>query len=412
MSLLKTETPEDDVRAPRLDLVPRLKGQGYSPELMDRRRRWLEEKTGAPSPLVGAHALGGEDLRGNIENPIGAAQIPIGVAGPLHVRGEHADGVFYVPMATTEGAVVRSYERGMAALTRSGGVEARVLVDENRVSPIFRFPSVAAAAAFCRRVPELLPELQEVAASTTRHGRLLRTTPLVAGRRVILDCSFYTADAHGMNMIVKAADAVCRHLEGRFPDAEYQIFSGYSSEKKPTGSLLRGGKGKKVTAGAFLPAKILRAVFRVEPEQMAELWRSTVIGHFHAGSLGFNAHYANGLTAIFIATGQDVANVANCCVGVSELEVVEGGIYASVTLPSLNVATVGGGTGLGTGRECLAMLGCSGAGKALKLAEIVAAAILAGELSMSAAIATDEFVAAHETYGRNRPRPEGSGSAP
>jgi hydroxymethylglutaryl-CoA reductase (NADPH) len=134
------------------------------------------------------------------------------------------------------------------------------------------------------------------------------------------------------------------------------------------------------------------------------MWHHTMLGHVQANAVGYNGHYANGLTAIFIACGQDVANVANAAVGITNFEVTdEGDLYASVTLPSLTVATVGGGTGLGTSRECLAMLGCAGSGQAAKLAEIVTATLLAGELSMGAAIASSEFVEAHETYGRNRP---------
>lgn len=410
-----TESAEDDVKKsatpgrPAIQLVPRLKGQGYEPEQIDRRRRWVESKAGVEMPLVGRHALRDENLRGNIENPVGAVQMPLAVAGPLRVRGEHADDTFYVPMATTEGALVRSYERGMVALTRAGGAEARVLQDENRVSPIFHCPTVAAAAELCARAEALLPELRRAAESTTSHGRLLRVTPLISGRKVILDCSFSTGDAHGMNMIVNATDAACRELMSHLRESDslsavrYHIFSGYNGEKRATGSSLRGGKGKKVTAGAFLPGELLQAVLHVDADELVEMWHATVVGHLHTGALGYNGHYANGLTALFIATGQDVANVANSAVGVTQFEATDGGLYASVTLPSLTVATVGGGTGLGTSRECLRLLGCFGSDKALKFAEITAALILAGELSMAGAVASGEFVAAHETYGRNRP---------
>jgi len=163
-------------------------------------------------------------------------------------------------------------------------------------------------------------------------------------------------------------------------------------------------KGKKVVAGARIPADMLFAYMRITPKGIAEVWHHTVIGHLQANAIGFNAHYANGLTALFIACGQDVANVANAAVGITDYEVTDDGdLYASVTLPSLTVATVGGGTGLGTSRECLDLLGCRGAQRAAKLAEIVAATVLAGEISMAAAIGTGEFVSAHEEYGRNRP---------
>lgn len=390
-----------------LRLVPRFKDQGYDDESVGRRRSWVEEKTGAKLAKVGAIAIDGESLRGNIENPIGAVSVPLGVAGPLRVLGEAADGVFYVPLATTEGALVRSYERGMAMITRAGGAQARIYIDENRVSPIFQLPDVAAAFDFAQALRLDFPQIKAAAEATTRHGKLLRLDCLPVGRKVIVDLQFHTADAHGMNMIVKAADAACRYILDSRGGGRYLIFSGYTSEKKASGSLLRGGKGKKVVAGCTLPASLVRAMLHVSPAEMAELWQHTVLGHLAAGALGYNGHYANGLTALFIATGQDVANVANSSVGVTHFELTaEGDLWASVTLASLTIATVGGGTALGTSRECLEMLGCFGAGKARKLAEITAATLLAGELSIAGAIASGEMVAAHEAYGRNRPAEE------
>lgn len=412
----------DAGRPDAIRLVPRLKDQGYDRPQVDRRRAWVEEKTGAELGNVGSFSIDSEAMRGNIENPIGVAQMPLGVAGPLLVRGEHAEGTFYVPLATTEGALVRSYERGMVALTHAGGATARVYLDENRVSPIFHFADVGEAHDFSRRLPDHLARIRQAAESTTRHGKLLRFECLPVGRKVIVDFSYHTADAQGMNMIVKATDAACRFILENVGGDRYTIFSGYNSEKRASGSLLRGGKGKKVVAGAHLPRGVVKAVLHTTPELMVDMWQHTVLGHLTSGALGYNGHYANGLTALFIACGQDVANIANSSVGVTHFELTEqGDLHASVTLPSLSVATVGGGTRLGTSRECLRMLGCggedrtgegsagegsAGEGRALKLAEIVAATLLAGELSMGAAIASSEFVAAHETYGRNRPAAE------
>jgi hydroxymethylglutaryl-CoA reductase (NADPH) len=397
----------DDARR-SLELVPRFSGQEYEPGSIERRRAWVEQKTGSRLAHVGAHSVPGPTLRGNIENAVGAVQVPLGVAGPLLVRGEHAQGSFYVPLATTEGALVRSYERGMAALTRAGGAVTRLLVDENRVAPIFSFDDLGAAFDFARRLPGLIEPLREQAESTTRHGRLLRVEPRAVGRRVIVDFCYATGDAHGMNMIVKATDHACRWLVAQGLARHYHVFSGHSSEKRASGALLRGGKGKHVTAWARLPRGVVRALLGTTPEALAAVWRDTLLGHLQAGTLGFNAHYANGLTAIFIACGQDVANVANSAVGITHFEVLDGQLDASVTLHSLTVATVGGGTGQGTARECLELLGCFGGGAAPRLAEIVAAALLGGELSMAAAIASGEFVQAHEAYGRNRPEAEGA----
>jgi hydroxymethylglutaryl-CoA reductase (NADPH) len=387
-----------------VDLVPRFRAQGYTAADIVRRRVWIEHKTGVQLEHVAACSLPTEEFRGNIENPIGTVQMPVGIAGPLMIRGDHARGTFYVPMATTEGALVRSYERGMVALTRSGGVTTRIEADENRICPVFMFDSVADASRFVDDLPEQVPALRAEAESTTRHGQLLRVEPRQVGRDVIVSFSFRTADAHGMNMIVKATERACAWLVRRTHTSSYYLFSGLSSEKRASAALLAGGKGKTVIAGARLPATVTRAWLHAAPDALVRVWHHAAIGHCLAGAVGCNAQLANGITALFIACGQDVANVANAHAGITNFELTPNGdLYASVTLPSLTVATVGGGTGLGTSRECLALIGCAGAGHAARLGEIVAASALAGELSMAAAIATGEFVAAHEQYGRNRP---------
>ena len=404
--MLSLHPPKSFIGTERLELVPRMKGQGYASSYVARRRTWIEQKTGCRLGHVGRYSIPSEEMSGNIENPIGAAQMPLGVAGPLLVHGLQARGTFYVPLATTEGALVRSYERGMVALTRAGGVEARVQADENCVAPVFFFDSVGDAYDFTHRLRADFEEIRAAAESTTRHGRLLRLECRPVGREVIVNFCYFTADAHGMNMIVKATEHACQWILRRSARARrFYIFSGYSSEKRASGALLAGGKGKKVVAGARVPRDTVKAYLHTTPERLCDLWHHTALGHMQANAIGYNAHFANGLAAIFIACGQDVANICNSAVGITNFEVTdEGDLYSSVTLPSLTVATVGGGTGLGTSRECLEMLGCAGSGHAAKFAEIVAATLLAGELSMGAAIASGEFVQAHETYGRNRPK--------
>jgi hydroxymethylglutaryl-CoA reductase (NADPH) len=382
-----------------------MKQQGYAQPYVQRRRQWLEQKTGCRLTHIGAYSIPSDEMRGNIENPVGAAQMPLGVAGPLLIKGTNAQGVFYVPLATTEGALVRSYERGMVALTRAGGATTRVYTDENRVSPEFLFESVDRAHEFAITLPGQFEAIRAEAESTTRHGKLQRIECHALGREAIVNFCYFTGDAHGMNMIVKATDHACRWIMDHCDALHYYVFSGFSSEKRASGSLLAGGKGKKVTAGALLPKHIVKSYLHVTPEDLLEMRQHTMLGHLQSNAIGYNGQFANGLAAIFIACGQDVANIVNSAVGITNFELDHNGdLYASVTLPSLTVATVGGGTALGTSRECLEILGCAGSGKAGKFAEIICAALLAGELSMGAAIASGEFVAAHETYGRNRPK--------
>ena len=386
------------------ELIPRFTSQGYSREDVDRRRRWIEERSGRSLSHVGAHSIDSLAMRGNIENPIGVAQVPLGVAGPMHVDGEHAFGVFYVPLATTEGALVRSYERGMMAITRAGGAVVRVANDGNRASPVFSFKDVVFAHDFAASLEQHFAQLKTIAESTTSHGKLVQIKCRVMGRDVVVDFDYHTADAHGMNMIAKATEAACEWIVRQFEVEHCYVLSGGSSEKRASASLFRGGKGKHVTAGVLLPPRIVHSHLHTTPNRMQHMWQRTLMAQLQAGANGYNGHYANGLAALFIACGQDVANVANCAVGYTNFDVTEdGALYASVTLPSLTVASVGGGTALGTSAQCLAMLDCDGPGKALKFAEITAATILAGELSFGAALASGEFVNAHEQYGRNPP---------
>jgi len=392
------------LNAPSSPLIPRYAQQGYDAASIRSRREWVERATGSSLGQIGAFSGPGSQMKGNIENPIGCAEIPLGVAGPLQVNGLHAQGLFYVPLATSEGALIRSYERGMVVLTRAGGVDCRVHADENCIAPTFFFRDVIESYNFIWALKEHVDEIRKEAEITTQHGKLLRVEPQVVGRNVIVRFHYYTADAHGMNMIAKATENACRWMIRTLGARDYQIFSGFESEKRASGGLFTGGKGKKVTAGALVPAAILKLYLRASPQQFLSLWQHTVIGHMYAHTVGYNGHFANGLAAIFIACGQDVGNLPNCSVGMTTFELTDSGdLYASVTLPSLTVATIGGGTGLGTASECLSLLRCNRAGSASKLAEIIAAALLAGELSIAAAIISGEFVAAHEAYGRNRP---------
>jgi hydroxymethylglutaryl-CoA reductase (NADPH) len=306
-------------------------------------------------------------------------------------------------MATTEGALVRSYERGSAAITRAGGASVRLYVDENRITPVFLFESVAEAAWFVRELPGRFEDLRAEAEATTRHGRLLRVEPMPVGHQVMVHFCYSTGDAGGMNMISKATDRACRWLVESGAAKRFYLISALDSEKHASSSLFLGGKGKKVVAGVRLPASVVRSYLGTSPEAILELWHVNVMAQFHAGATTCNAHLANGLAALFIACGQDVANITNSAVGLLRFDVEGGDLIASVTLPSLTVGTVGGGTNLGTARECLGMLGCIGTGKAPRLAEIAAAFLLAGEISLMAALAAGELVGAHEAYGRNRP---------
>ncbi|MGC2742674.1 MAG: hydroxymethylglutaryl-CoA reductase, partial [Candidatus Angelobacter sp.] len=301
-------------------LVPRFEHQGYQAQAVAARRNWVEEKTGCGLRNVARYSLPSEEMRGNVENPIGAAQVPLGVAGPLLIHGEHAKGIFYIPLATTEGALVRSYERGMVTLTRAGGVTTRIYKDENRVCPVFLFPGVAEAHEFAMRLNDHFTTIKAEAESTTHHGKLLRLECRPVGREVVVNFCYFTADAHGMNMIVKATQQACSWILRHTGAQDFLIFSGLSSEKKASAALFAAGKGKTIVAGARISAAALQRYLHITPAQLLDLWQHTVLGHIQAHATGYNGHFANGLAALFIACGQDVANIVNSAVGITNFE--------------------------------------------------------------------------------------------
>ena len=375
------------------------------------RRLALERMLGVSLSSIGSTILDFEELVGrNIENPIGAVQVPVGVAGPLHVVGEYARGDFYVPLATTEGALVASVNRGAKAVTMAGGARARVLRDGMARAPVFWTPGLEEARRLIDWVREHMDLVRRAAESTTRHGRLLEVQPFQAGNLVWLRFVYFTGDAMGMNMATIATDAAVRAILEGFPgEARLVAISGnLCTDKKPSAVNVVCGRGKTVTAEALLPREVVREVFHVEPEDIEFVNRAkNLMGSAVAGSLGgFNAHIANIVAAIFIATGQDVAQVVESSMGFTWAEVRgDGSLYVSVTLPSLEVGTVGGGTRLPTQREALSLLGVAGGGdppgsNARKFAEIVAAAVLAGELNLLAALAANELARAHRMLGR------------
>ncbi len=375
------------------------------------RRLYLEKKYGVSLSAIGSTIIDFEELKGrNIENPIGAAQIPIGVAGPLKINGEHAVGEYYVPLATTEGALVASVSRGCKAITLSGGAHAYVLSDHMTRAPLFRLPNAARAIEFIDWIKENFDRIKEVAESGTRHGRLIDITPFMIGNNVWLRFKFKTGDAMGMNMVTIATDRACRYIIENFTDADLIALSGnMCTDKKPTYINILMGRGKTVVAEAVLKKDVVENTLKTTVDEMINVnIRKNMLGTSYAGGLGANAHAANIVAAIFIATGQDVAQVVESSIAYTWMEKTgEGDLYASVTLPSLEVGTVGGGTRLPTQFEALKLLGVAGSGdppgsNAVKFAEIVASTVLAGEINLVAAIAAGHLARAHERLGRGK----------
>ncbi len=385
--------------------IPRDREDDYTREAAAMRRAFLEERTGAGLEHVGSYSLDPSVLPGNVEHFTGVAQVPLGIAGPLLVRGEHAQGEFYVPLATAEGTLVASYNRGMKLLHEAGGVTTTILDDRMQRAPSFLFASARGARDFGLWLREHFDEIRAVAEATTRSGRLIEIEQYAASRILYTRFDYTTGDAAGQNMTGKATQAACEWIVANHPGIErYFLESNFATDKKSSRVNILRTRGKRVVAEATIPDALLQRVMHSSSDVMYRARQVSNLGGFMAGVNNNGAHSANGITAMFIATGQDVANVAESSAAIVYAERRENGdYYYSVTIPSLIVGTYGGGTGLATQRECLELLGCYGAGKVMKFTEIVAATVLCGELSLGSAIVAEEWVSAHDAYGRNRP---------
>ncbi len=384
--------------------VPRSREDDYTPEMAEKRRGFIGEHTGVRLRHVGQFSFEPSLLPGNIENFIGVAQVPIGLAGPLLVHGEHAEGEFYIPLATTEGTLVASYNRGMKLLRAAGGVRTTVHDDCMQRAPAFIFRNARDAREFGTWIEENIEAIREQAESTSSVAKLRNIEQYSASRFRYLRFDYTTGDAAGQNMVTRATRTACDWIKANYPGIDhYYLESNFATDKKSSQVNVLHTRGKRVTAEAIIPGEILTSVTHAPASLVLRGRQVANLGAMLSGANNNGAHSANAITAMFIATGQDVANVAESSAGIIHAELTpEGDYYFSITLPSLIVATHGGGTGLPTQRECLEVLGCYGKGKVLKLAEIVAATVLCGELSLGGAIVADEWVSSHENYGRNR----------
>lgn len=342
----------------------------------------------------------------NIENYIGTVKIPVGIAGPLRINGVFAQGDFYVPLATTEAALVASYNRGTRVISKAGGCTAILLKEGVNRAPGFVFKSLSQADLFVKWALSRLEEFKRVAAATSRFCKLTNMKPSIEGNHVYLNFEFFTEDASGQNMVTIATDAICNYIfhHSPFQPVRWYIEANFSGDKKACSQSFQRVRGKKVAAEAIIPQKQVKKYLHTTADEITRYCQIATIGGVLSGTIGIQGHYANSLAALYLACGQDAACVAESAVGVTRFESVEGGdLYASVTLPNLMVATVGGGTDLPSQKTCLEILGLSGPGKANAFAEVAAGLCLAGEISIAAAISAGEFTQAHKQLARCNP---------
>lgn len=391
------------MRGVTLAPIPRSPDDDWTPAAALARLRLCEAAAGRALPHLGGVPVAPGEARGNAENLVGHVQVPLGIAGPLTVEGAGGKRSVYVPMATNEGTLVASHARGMKLLGAAGGARARVVLEGLDQRPVLVYDDALAALAAAGAARARFEELCALVAGQTRHGRLVACEPQPVGRRLVVRLVFTTGDALGINMAARAAQAIGERL-AEATGARALHVHGEDVEKRAHASGLERGRGRSVFAEARIPRALLREHLRVAPEDLAAIQRTYAVGFARLGTANHLVQSANGLAAVLLACGQDVAYVAENAVGLLELEPDErGDLYACAWLPSLCVGTVGGGSGKGTAAECLDLLGVRGAGGANAFAEILAATVLAGDLSLLASFCTHEFVAAHERLGRNRP---------
>lgn len=376
--------------------------RGYRKEDSALRREWLAKRTG--SSISSGVFDEPEKLQGLIENHVGYVGVPMSIAGPLKIAGSFAKGDFYVPLCTVEGTLSFSMTRGAYLTYLAGGITTRHFKQELSRAPVFIFENVPSAAQFIEWVSAHFSEIKAAAESTTHHGKLLRIDKYPAHNRVILDFVYNTAEAAGQNMVTLGTDKACRRILDQvrhLKPVRYLVESNFCGDKNPTHRTLLHGRGHHVIASFTVSERLLRKVLRVGVDDVVQSTTDKHLGSQLAGVLGFNLHVANALAALYLATGQDVACVAENAVGITTFERSGENLLASLSMPSITVGTVGGATRLLQQQNNLKLLGCGGGpDSSKKLAEIICAAALALEISLAGAIISNEFAAAHAKFGR------------
>jgi len=368
------------------------------------RRKFIEEVSNSKIEHLSNYSIDMESAsKKNIEQPIGAVQIPVGIAGPLKINGDYAQGEFYIPLATSEGALIASINRGCSTITGAGGVTTKIISDKMTRAPVIQAKSVTDALEIKAWIENNFKELKKAAEVTTRHGMLIKIDPiLVVGRYVYPRFVFTTGDSMGMNMVTIATEAALSLLSHKTGAHVIASSGNVCVDKKPSSINMVEGRGKSLVAEIIVPKEIVEKKLKSTSEAIVEVNTSkNLIGSAISGSMGFNAQYANMIGAIFLATGQDEAHIVEGSLGITTASREENGdLYFSVTLPDVPIATVGGGTSIGTARECLEIMGVYGNEKVHKFAEIIAGIVLAGELSLMAALAAGHLARAHKELGR------------
>ncbi len=373
------------------------------------RRKAVEKITGKELKHIGHHNIDMKRaMKANIENSIGVVQIPMGISGPITVKGDYADGDYLIPLATTEGALVASVSRGMSVINASGGAQSTIFKKGTTRAPCVMAPTARKAKEVSDWILANKDEVKKVVEETDPFIKFGDVVPYIVGRNLFIRFIYKTGDAMGMNMATIASDRTMAFLEDKFKFLKHIAVSGNMCiDKKPSALNFIEGRGVTVASEVVIPKETVEKYLKTKPEVVADVcYRKNLLGSAQAGSYGFNAHFANMIGALFLACGQDEAHITEGSHGFTTAEVTdEGDLYVCVNLPCLMVGTIGGGTGVDTQREALEIIGCAGgakeAGKNSKtFAEIVAAVVLAGEISLLGALGARHLTQAHVKLNR------------
>lgn len=364
------------------------------------RRGYIQTAKELRLDAIGVYPTGLEEAKSrNCENMIGATSVPLGIAGPLVIAGEHAKGRYFLPLATTEAALVASVNRGCKAIALSGGANVTTVYTGITRGCLFKTKGIRESFLLKNWLETHMPELSTASAKTSSHLKLLGIRVKIVGKNVYVRFSYDTQDAMGMNMVTMATDAAAQFIKGKTGCSLISIAANFDIDKKPAFLNFILGRGREVWAEAVLEKSVVHEVLKTTPEKMDQVAREKcLLGSAVSGSLGYNAQYANVIAALFIATGQDAAHTVEGSLGITTTEITDSKLYISVYLPSVILGTVGGGTSLPSQKEALSILGIAGGGggkHAAAFAEIVAGAVLAGEISLLASLAADTLASSH-----------------
>lgn len=337
------------------------------------------------------------------ENIIGSAQIPMGVAGPLLILNNKKSKSIFIPLATTEGALVASVSRGCKALSQSGGVIVNAELRGQTRGPVFYTESVENGLILKKWIEKNFTLLSKTANTTSNHIEFIGTRVKIIGANTFVKFIFNTSDAMGMNMVTIAVEKMAELIEEKKGYKCIAVAGNFDIDKKPSFMNIIDGRGFEVWAECIIPKKILKETLKTTASSLYETWLAKcMVGSYASGALGYNAHFANIIAALFIATGQDPAHVVEGSTGIVICEERGDNLYISINMPSLLVGTVGGGTILPTQKSALSIMGIDKKVSSIEFAKLIGGVVLAGELSLLSALASGALGKSHKELGRKK----------